>query len=142
MPELDGAYVFGDYSRNRVEPDGTLFMAERAESGLWPLREIRPFLADEDIDGTLNRFVLGFGQDNDGEMYLLAKTSGGPEGETGQVFRLVAPDESGVADEAEEEEEGGGSSIWLWILIGAVVLIGLAVLFRKREAKSPGGESS
>jgi glucose/arabinose dehydrogenase len=140
ISELDGAYVFGDYSRNRLEPEGTLFMAERSESGLWPLREIRPFLAEEDIDGELNHFVLGFGQDNDGEMYLLAKTAGGPEGETGKVFRLVAPDEAGVSDEAEDVDEGG-SSIWLWILIGAVVLIALAVLFRKR-AKSPGGESS
>ena len=134
LPELEDAYVFGDYSRNRVEPDGTLFVARRAESGLWPIEEIRPFLPDEDIDGTLGRFVLGFGQDNEGEMYLLTKEEGGPEGDTGTVHRIVARD-AATAEAAEENDasDGGGVSPWIWA-IGALVLIGLAIMIGSRRS--------
>jgi glucose/arabinose dehydrogenase len=136
IPELDAAYVFGDYSRDRVKPDGTLFVARRAESGLWPIEEIKPYLPAEDIDGTLGEFVLGFGQDKDGEMYLLTKDAGGPEGETGSVYRFVARDSvSAAAEEGDEEEssDGGGISPWIWA-IGALVLIGLAIMLGSRRS--------
>ena len=132
IPELEGAYLFGDYSRDRVRPDGTLFVARRAESGLWPLEELQPFLPDEDINGTLGQFVLGFGQDNDGEMYLLTKDEGGPEGETGTVYRFVP---RGTADVVADEEGAGGISPWIWV-IGALVLIGLAILLFSRRSSS------
>ena len=38
----------------------------------------------------LNLFVKGFGQDHDGEIYLLASTALGPFGTAGGVYRLVA----------------------------------------------------
>jgi hypothetical protein len=41
-------------------------------------------------DGRLGRFVLGFGQDGDGELYLLSSTNVGPTGTTGRVDRIVA----------------------------------------------------
>jgi glucose/arabinose dehydrogenase len=145
LPELEGSYVFGDYSRDRVRPDGTLFVARRAESGLWPLEEIRPFLPEKDIEGTLGQFVLGFGQSNDGEMYLLSKDEGGPEGDTGTVYRLVPKESARAAGDTDDGEEsgGGGVSPWIW-LIGALVLIGLAILLgaRRSSSNSPPGDSS
>jgi hypothetical protein len=37
----------------------------------------------------LDRYVLGFGQDLAGEMYVLTTEEAGPSGTTGQVFKLV-----------------------------------------------------
>lgn len=131
IPDLEGDYVFGDYSRNRVEPDGLLFVGRRAQSGLWPLEEIRPFLPDEDINGTLGQFVLGFGQDDDGEIYLLTKEEGGPTGTTGNVYKLVARDEAAVT--ADQEGPDATSPV-LWIVVAAVVVLGgLALLFSRRR---------
>jgi hypothetical protein len=42
-------------------------------------------------DGRLGRYVLGFGQDLDGEVYVLTTENTGPTGNTGKVFKLVGP---------------------------------------------------
>ena len=41
--------------------------------------------------GRLGHYVLGFGQDPAGEMYVLTTDQTGPTGTTGQVFKLVRP---------------------------------------------------
>jgi len=41
--------------------------------------------------GRLDAFVLGFGQDPAGEMYVLTSERPGPSGTTGRVFKLVRP---------------------------------------------------
>ena len=58
-------------------------VASPASQGMWPFNE--PAISTSP-DGRLGRFVLGFGQDLDGEVYVL--TAGGPGG--GEVFRIVA----------------------------------------------------
>jgi len=37
----------------------------------------------------LGHCLKGFGQDNDGEVYLTVSTAVGPSGKTGKVFKLV-----------------------------------------------------
>jgi hypothetical protein len=37
----------------------------------------------------LDSYVLGFGQDNEGEIYVLTTDSLGPAGTTGKVYRLT-----------------------------------------------------
>jgi hypothetical protein len=41
------------------------------------------------VNGHLNVFVLGFGEDANGELYVLANKTGGPDEETGLVMRVV-----------------------------------------------------
>jgi glucose/arabinose dehydrogenase len=84
FPQLYGQYVFGDFSRAFSTPDGRLLVAD-----LWTgdIRELLIGHAQEN----LNLFVKGFGQDQAGEIYLLASTALGPFGSSGGVFKLVPP---------------------------------------------------
>ncbi len=83
---LVGQYIFGDYSKGPPFADGSLFAAEESAEGAWSMREVgvrdRP-------DLRFGRFILGFGQDAAGELYLLSSANLGPTGETGQVHRII-----------------------------------------------------
>lgn len=83
-----GTYIFGDWSRSAGSPDGSLFTAEETDNGSWTLTEAA--IAGE-INGRLNRYLLGFGEDENGELYVLTSANSAPRGNTGQVFRLVRP---------------------------------------------------
>jgi glucose/arabinose dehydrogenase len=81
IPELQGHYVFGDWSRFFDEPRGVLMVAAPAGDGEpWPFAEVM-----EVADGA----IMGFGQDADGELYVLVNDSHGPSG-SGRVYRIVA----------------------------------------------------
>jgi hypothetical protein len=41
LRQLSGRYVFGDWSREFEEPDGTLFVASPRKKGLWLMQELR-----------------------------------------------------------------------------------------------------
>jgi glucose/arabinose dehydrogenase len=82
FPELFGLYIFGSLS-TAGESGGSILMAEPASQGLWPFEA--PVISTTP-DGRLGRLVLGFGQDLNGEIYVL--TTGG--GNTGQVFKIVS----------------------------------------------------
>ncbi|HZW09994.1 MAG TPA: PQQ-dependent sugar dehydrogenase [Phycisphaerales bacterium] len=82
IPELEGKYVFGDFSTSFTDPLGRLFYADLATG------EIKEFLlGDQDLP--LGMFVKGFGEDASGELYLLAGTNLGPFGDDGVVLRIV-----------------------------------------------------
>ncbi len=85
FPGLIGDYVFGDWSTSFAEANGSLFAA-RETNGVWQMREL--IVADSD-NGRLNRFLLGLGQDEEGEIYTLTTANVGPFAETGQVHRIV-----------------------------------------------------
>lgn len=82
IPELEGKYVFGDFSRGFLNPDGRLFYADLSTGA------IEEFTLGLD-DRELGLFVKGFGQDDDGELYLLAGTNLGPFGSAGEMFKIV-----------------------------------------------------
>ena len=88
LPQLRGRYVFGDWSRSFRRPDGTLLVSSPRKSGLWHIQEIQ---VHSSPDGRLGHFILGFGQDSSGEVYVLTSDSVGPSGNTGKVYRLVKP---------------------------------------------------
>jgi glucose/arabinose dehydrogenase/plastocyanin len=85
---LQGNFVFGDWSQSFTEPSGRLIMAEPQDEGLWPITEL---IVTGEYEG-FERFVLGFGEDQDGELYLLTTEMGGPTGETGEVYRIISAD--------------------------------------------------
>jgi glucose/arabinose dehydrogenase len=86
VPALSGRYVFGDWSSSFTSPDGTLFAAEEDADGRWRFSELTIGTTE---NGRIDRYVLAFGQDLDGEVYVLTTRNAGPAGETGEVFRIV-----------------------------------------------------
>ncbi|HEX2623285.1 MAG TPA: PQQ-dependent sugar dehydrogenase, partial [Phototrophicaceae bacterium] len=89
LPDLEGYYIFGDYSSSQDAPDGSLLWAEASEEGgMWEWGQLTVAGMD---DGRLGANVLAIGQDNDGELYVLTSTSGAPSGDTGKVWKIVSP---------------------------------------------------
>jgi glucose/arabinose dehydrogenase len=79
IPELVGRYVFGDWSTSFAAPGGKLFVAGEGDDGAWTFEHERQ----------LDQFVLAFGEDQDGELYVLTTENSAPQGETGRVWRIV-----------------------------------------------------
>jgi hypothetical protein len=102
IPELEGKYVFGDFSTEFGAPLGRLFYAD-LDSGL-----IQEFQLGV-VDRPLGLFVKGFGQGPDGELYLLAGTNLGPFGSSGQVLKITAVPEPAA---------------WLLLALGALCALG------------------
>ncbi|MCB2214049.1 PQQ-dependent sugar dehydrogenase [bacterium] len=91
LPAWDGKYIFGQWSQGFNPPNGGLFVAaipSAEATGLWKFNDVT--ISNHD-GGTLNAFLLGFGQDVTGEVYVLTSQRTGPAGATGQVFRVVPP---------------------------------------------------
>lgn len=83
-PSLDGTYIFGDFSRD-FGPSGRLFYLDSEGD-----RSIIQELQIGPNNDPLNRFLFGFGEDEDGELYVLTSTNLAPNGTGGQVWRLGA----------------------------------------------------
>ena len=85
IPELAGGYIFGDWGRGH----GHLFVARPPAfgSGIWKITEIQLEIPGNDSEiGQL----LGIGQDEHGELYLLTKAPGvGATGTSGAVYKIV-----------------------------------------------------
>ena len=89
LPDLAGSYVFGDWGRG----NGHLFVAHPPALGigLWKITEIQVR-----IPGNKSGIgqLLGIGQDESGEIYLLTKASGtGPTGNSGAVYKIIPSSE-------------------------------------------------
>ncbi|MCX2740848.1 PQQ-dependent sugar dehydrogenase [Pontibacter anaerobius] len=83
---LDGNYLFGVWTQHHGKPDGAIFAAQvSGENGPWQHRKLhfrnRP-------DNAFGHYLLSFGQDNSGEVYLLGNEKEGPTGKTGKVYRI------------------------------------------------------
>lgn len=106
IDRLDGRYVFGDFSRSFVPPNGSILSAAPGHGRLWTIRELtivnRP-------GGRLGHYVLGFGQDDRGEIYVGAKDVLGPVGTTGKVYKLV-PAEGDEDDDADTDSDDDSDS--------------------------------
>ncbi|HEY8895349.1 MAG TPA: PQQ-dependent sugar dehydrogenase [Niastella sp.] len=89
IQKWQGKYIFGTFSQSATTPNGELFVAtpqfENA-TATWDYEEIKLNSAQDD----LGYFLRGFGQDEDGEMYITVSSNAGPSGNTGKVFKLVA----------------------------------------------------
>jgi hypothetical protein len=88
LPDLEGYYIFGDWSTTPEQGDGTLFAAEPGVTAdaLWSME---PLQISTSADGKLNTYLLSFGQDADGELYVLTTDTPGPSGTTGKIFKIV-----------------------------------------------------
>lgn len=86
FPGLVGRYVFGDWSTDFSTPDGTLMAATEDSGGVWSLRELGVTVSRT---GRIGSYILAFGQDADGELYVLTTQNAGPAGTTGRVRKLL-----------------------------------------------------
>ncbi|SRR6056297_1177717 len=79
---LQGQYVFGDWNQRPGEPSGVVLVARPTpkKSELWPIATA----VEHD------QYILGFGEDADGELYVLSSDQRGPTGDTGRIFRITA----------------------------------------------------
>lgn len=102
LHQFEGQYIFGDWSTAFTVANGSLFAAVRPNgNGLWPMRALRVAGYPNERVG---RFVLGIGQDDDNEFYLLTSDRNAPSGTTGKVFRLTQPgdvNDDGCTDDAD-----------------------------------------
>ncbi|MCH7879386.1 MAG: T9SS type A sorting domain-containing protein, partial [candidate division Zixibacteria bacterium] len=79
-----GKYIFGDFSQN-FGPTGRLFYIDSEGDR----SQIFEFKLGANND-PLGLFVFGFGEGEDGELYALTSTNLAPNGNGGQVFRIVS----------------------------------------------------
>ena len=89
LPQFRGRYVFGDWSEGfGGPPSGKLFVAKPRKKGLWEMQQLRISSSPTE---ELGHRVLGFGEDSEGELYVLTTDNVGPAGTTGKVLKLVSP---------------------------------------------------
>jgi glucose/arabinose dehydrogenase len=88
IPALNGGYVFGDWGKGR----GHVFVAfpPKVGRGLWNIAEIQ-LSTPQGVENIGQ--LLGIGQDETGELYLLTKEPGvGASGSSGAIYKLVPMD--------------------------------------------------
>lgn len=87
LPELYGKYVFGDFARSFSTANGRLLYADLSTF------EIREFTLGPQGTGL---FLKGFGQDANGELYVMGSTTLGPSGTTGVAMMIVPESGAGA----------------------------------------------
>ena len=80
----DGAYIYGDWSKQFGQMDGQIKIGTKAADGSWSNTEAEVV----NMDGNLP-YILAFGQDNAGEVYALTSISTGPVGSHDTIYRVV-----------------------------------------------------
>ena len=87
LPELAGDYIFGTWTQHHGKPSGAVFVSEMKEEGMWEFQELQ-LRGNESTH--LSHYLLGFGQNAAGEIYILTSDENGPVGNTGKVYQLVS----------------------------------------------------
>jgi len=86
IKELQGKYVFADWSRNMGVADGVLYIATRVGKGAsWALEKLSPASHPD----RLKIFIPAFGEDADGELYVLSNDTSQLIGKSGKVWKIV-----------------------------------------------------
>lgn len=80
-PDLDGKYIFGVLSESSSAINGALFAADRSGS-TWDSEKLT---ISNKTNNALGEFVLGFGQDQSGEVYVLTNTGAA---NSGKVYKI------------------------------------------------------
>lgn len=89
IPQWDGKYIFGTWSTSHEVPNGLVFVSAPELVGLWDFEEVN--FANK-LFGDLNAYLLGFGQDSKGEVYVLSADEPWPHGNSGKVHKIIASD--------------------------------------------------
>ncbi|RBI63454.1 hypothetical protein DMJ13_02645 [halophilic archaeon] len=103
---LKGKYVFGDWTSDPTfrEPAGRLFAAP--VQGDEKMGKMKELTVPGQEGGTLGRYVNAFARDSDGELYVLTTKRAVPEGNTGEVLKIVPPKEGSETTTGESTTTG------------------------------------
>jgi hypothetical protein len=78
-----GTYFFGDWSKSFMVAEGVLFAAKKS-GNKWTKENVKVTNMPDFKD-----FILGFGQDNQGNVYIMGTRARGPNGEQDKIYRIV-----------------------------------------------------
>jgi glucose/arabinose dehydrogenase len=83
-PSLQGKYIFGDWSTSFFKADGKVYYLNETAPDIWARSEfvLQP-------DRPLRRFILGFGEDEQGEVYIVTTRTFGSFIRSGEVWRIT-----------------------------------------------------
>jgi len=84
-PDLDGKYVFADWSTNFMLPRGKIYYLDEVEPDKWQRFEFKLI-----NDKPLRRFILGFGEAENGELYILTTRTPGSLLKSGEIWHISA----------------------------------------------------
>lgn len=89
LPQLDGQYIFADWSASMAKAQGSLFVAKRPTDGgaRWSMDRLA---LKEYPEGRIPAYIVAMGQDDEGEVYVLTNGRNGVVGKDGKIFKLVA----------------------------------------------------
>lgn len=82
LPDWQGKYIFADWSATWVKPQAVLFAGTKKDDK-WGWETIKPAKTE------LSFYITSFGEDEEGELYLLTNTSNGLIGKAGKVYRII-----------------------------------------------------
>lgn len=99
FPELQGKYIFGDWSTGFRTPDGHLMGLEETATG-----EFELFLLDVEGGNPIGQYIQAFGLDENGELYVATRTTLAPSAldpntnePTGSIYRIAVVPEPSAA---------------------------------------------
>jgi glucose/arabinose dehydrogenase len=85
LPQLQGKYVFGDWSMKWAVAEGVLYVASQ-EGTKW---KMEPLALSKAPNGQLPDYIVAFGEDSEGELYVLTNGGNALTGKTGKVLKLI-----------------------------------------------------
>lgn len=87
IPALQGSYVFADWTVNWALPMGAIYFASPAQSGnAWTLHDL-PLKGL--AGGKIQAYVTAFGEDSEGELYVLTNGLNGLSQRKGKIYKLA-----------------------------------------------------
>lgn len=89
FPSLSGKFIFADWSRHMAIPDGTLLVATIPAPGPGARWTVQPLALKDFPNGRIQSFIWALGEDEDGELYVLANGINSVAQTRGKVFKLV-----------------------------------------------------
>jgi hypothetical protein len=89
IKQLHGRYVFADWSRSWALPDGVFFAATREGRGSEAKWKLESLPVAPATGSKLGAYIVSFGEDEEGELYVLTTGRNSLTGQTGKVFKMV-----------------------------------------------------
>ena len=89
FPSLVGKYIFADWSRSMAIADGTLLVATIPPEGSGARWTVQPLALKDFPNGRIKSFIWALGENDDGELYVLANGINSVANTRGKVFKLV-----------------------------------------------------
>lgn len=109
LPGFQGRYIFGNWFWTNAEiGNGTLMVASPPSGWNWKMPSSPDDLTPNDVrmwttyiinvvsksKENTKGFIRGFGEDSDGELYIMASQKAGPTGKTGKVYKIIPYNEA------------------------------------------------